>query len=204
MINLNFRKKFGAKFFNVDIFDEFGNVIQKVGTAEERVIRRQAFTVRKIARRSMRKQRYYKAESEMPLHLAGLFHDARVRWHIMGEDPMYEPVATKVRRPSPPGKPPGVVKGQLKKFLLAERGRKSFSSFGVGPSFVVGPKLLPGKKRRGATTPEAHEHGKAKFNDKTILRPGIMANYPKRPYMDPALTIAMPRFARMWQGQVRS
>jgi len=199
----SFRKRFGLNFFEVDIIDEFGNVTERVGTAEERIIRRQALTVRKIARRSMRRKRRYRSVEAMPIELQIVFKRKRSAWHMMGEKPQYEPLPMHLSVPSRPGTPPGVVRGQLKKFLFAEKSSKSFLNRARGTSFVVGPKLLPDKKDIGATTPEVHEYGGTRVNTTGEFGRARTAKYPKRQYMEPALKIAQPRFAAMWKNQVK-
>jgi len=195
-----FSARHGTKFFRVDVRDNTGKVITKVGTAKMRVIRHQANYLKVVAKRSMKKQRRYKSVAELPPQLALTFNNARRLWHIRGENPSFEPLVTQLRKPSAPGRPPGVHKGLLKRFLFAQstgRGRKA--------SYLVGPKLLRKKDGGGPQTiPEAHEFSGKRINPSSLIFGSRrVASYPKRPYMRPALKRAAPAFAQMWKDQVK-
>jgi hypothetical protein len=196
-----FRKKFGVKFFEVDIMDETGKVITRVGTAKMRVIRRQANTVKVAAKRSMRRGKVYRSEAEMPPHVALTFRLRRQAWHIHGEDPATEPKVNMWRQPSAPGHPPNAgLRPLLKKFLFAQSTGKKGK---LGGSYVTGPILLNRFGARPKTVPEVHEYSGQRRTIASIHGNVRTANFPKRPYMIPALKRVAPTFAKMWKDQVK-
>ena len=197
-----FRSRFGNNFFEVDVMDESGRVVTKVGSAKMRVIRHQANYLKVVAKNSMRRTRQYRSEAELPGDLALIYRERRRRWHIQGEDPVREPKVKHFRRPSPPGHPPGIGRNPLlKRFLFANATRRMHQH---GGSYIVGPQLLPGMgSRPEGTVPEVHEYSGTKLNQANFYAGNRMARYPRRPYMGPALHRAAPAFARMWQDQVR-
>jgi hypothetical protein len=200
-----FRARFGAKFFEVDIFDDTGRVITRVGSAKMRVIRRQSNYVKVVAKRSMRRQKRYRSEAELPPHIALNFRKARWIWHLRGEEPRFEPKVSQIRRPSPRGKPPSIGRNPLlKRFLFAQPTQSGRNT--RGGSYVVGPKLLPraSKSRGPSTVPEVHEHSGVRVNTASLIYGNRRtAYYPKRPFMMPALRVAAPTFAKMWKDKVK-
>jgi hypothetical protein len=194
-----FRRRFGTNFFEVDITDTSGRVIQRVGTAKMRVIRRQANTVKVAAKRSMKRGRRYASEAAMPPHVALTYRIRRQAWHVKGEDPSYEPKVSQYRIPSAPNTPPHTgLRPLLRKMLFAQKsGTKKH-----GGSFITGPVLLPRGKASNLTTPETHQYSGTKKNPASIHGQARWARYPKRPYMIPALKRVAPTFAAMWKDQV--
>jgi len=196
-----FRSKFGVKFFEVDIMDETGKVITKVGTAKMRVIRHQANTVKVAAKRSMKRGRVYRSEMEMPPHVALTYRIRRHAWHLRGEDPAKEPKLNTWRKPSLPGSPPNTgLRPLLKKFLYAQSTGKGGKT---GGSYVTGPILLNHFGARPKTVPEVHECSGRRRTIASIHGKARLAHFPKRPYMIPALKRVAPSFAKMWKDQVK-
>jgi hypothetical protein len=83
---------------------------------------------------------------------------------------------------SPPGQPPSVHKGQLRKFIF-------FSLDERRKSVVIGPTLL----RSDSPVPALHEHS-------GVRRYGArVAKYPKREYMKPAFREGLARLAQFYK-----
>jgi hypothetical protein len=86
------------------------------------------------------------------------------------------------KTPSPPGQPPSVHKGQLRKFIF-------FSFDERRKSVVIGPTLL----RSDSPVPALHEHS-------GVRRYGArVAKYPKREYMKPAFREGLTRLAQFYK-----
>lgn len=83
---------------------------------------------------------------------------------------------------SPPGQPPSVHKGQLRKFIF-------FSLDERRKSVVIGPTLL----RPDSPVPALHEHsGTRRYGAR-------VAKYPKREYMKPAFREGLARIAQFYK-----
>jgi hypothetical protein len=83
---------------------------------------------------------------------------------------------------SPPGQPPSVRKGQLRKFIF-------FSFDERRKSVVIGPTLL----RPDSPVPALHEHsGTRRYG-------GRVTKYPKREYMKPAFREGLTRLAQFYK-----
>ena len=83
---------------------------------------------------------------------------------------------------SPPGQPPSVHKGQLRKFIF-------FSLDERKKSVVIGPTLL----RSDSPVPALHEHS-------GVRRYGArVAKYPKREYMKPAFREGLKKLAQFFK-----
>lgn len=83
---------------------------------------------------------------------------------------------------SPPGQPPSVHKGQLRKFIF-------FSFDERRKSVVIGPTLL----RSDSPVPALHEHS-------GVRRYGArVAKYPKREYMKPAFREGLARLSQFYK-----
>jgi len=85
---------------------------------------------------------------------------------------------------SPPGQPPSVRKGQLRKFIF-------FSLDERKKSVVIGPTLL----RSDSPVPALHEHS-------GVRRYGArVAKYPKREYMKPAFREGLKKLAQFYKEE---
>jgi hypothetical protein len=83
---------------------------------------------------------------------------------------------------SPPGQPPSVHKGQLRKFIF-------FSLDERRKSVVIGPILLS----PDSPVPALHEHsGTRRYGSR-------IAKYPKREYMNPAFREGLSRLAQFYK-----
>jgi len=106
--------------------------------------------------------------------------------------------------PSAPGTPPRSRKGLLKKFLY-------YVYDPTTKGVIVGPALLSG--RRSTIIPALHEHGgTARVTAREVrwrteqgqrvkqtTKRRVVARYPQRPYMRPALEKVMPRMPQFWR-----
>lgn len=94
-------------------------------------------------------------------------------------------------RPSAPGKPPKVRKGQLKRFLFFVVDREA-------ESVVVGPVKLTGAE----DAPSVLEHGGN--TERTVFvkagaRKRVSVKYEPRPFMGPALTKEQTNLPKLWE-----
>ncbi len=96
---------------------------------------------------------------------------------------------------SPPGSPPSVHKGQIKKFLW-------FAYDPARRSVVIGPEALPGGK---AIAPEVLEYGGTERikTGTTKRRKTVTARYAARPFMGPALAKERPKLPGLWANSVK-
>jgi hypothetical protein len=86
------------------------------------------------------------------------------------------------KTPSPPGQPPSVRKGQLRKLIF-------FSFDERRKSVVVGPTLLS----PDSPVPALHEHsGMRRYGAR-------VAKYPKREYMKPAFRLGLLKLAQFYR-----
>lgn len=113
--------------------------------------------------------------------------------------------ANKDGDPSPPGKPPRVRSGQLKKFI--------FYTYEKGPpqSVLIGPIYLE-RSETNPTIPELHEYGGTVVRTtrqwKTVTENGRRVRrlvrtvkpvtYPPRPYMQPAFDRITKKIPEIW------
>jgi len=110
-------------------------------------------------------------------------------------------------KPSQPGEKPRATSAFKKNVIFQQV--TSGSVFGrKTPSYVIGPRLLPGKKYKD--TPEALEVGanttrevpdgytRGKLNIKRVR-----ANYKARPFMVPALEKRIKEFPKLWENVIR-
>ncbi len=100
-------------------------------------------------------------------------------------------LAKRRKRRSPPGQPPGLWTGLLRKFVF-------FSYEPSKKSVVIGPTLINGRTGR---VPEVLEYGgteQIEINGKRVA-----ARYAGRPYMHPALEIEQKRLPGLLEGSVR-
>ena len=96
------------------------------------------------------------------------------------------------KRYSKPGNPPYSRTGKLKKFI-------SFAYDPAKRSVVIGPEILPGKRK--AIAPPILEYGgvtTVKFGKKTRT-----ARYSSRPYMTPAFNKEQRKLPEIWRDSVK-
>jgi hypothetical protein len=108
------------------------------------------------------------------------------------------------KKPSPPGEPPHVHVGHLKRLIL-------FGYDAVHGSVVVGPLRF-----KNGEAPALNEFGGTAQRKIRVIRfdraagrrrvkfKHVTARYPKRPFMGPALLKALPTIPRTWAGSVRT
>jgi len=84
------------------------------------------------------------------------------------------------KKASAPGKPPNTRAGQIRNAIMFAVDREREQAF-IGPTV-----------ERVGTSASAHEHG-GRYRG---------ADYPKRPFMLPALMVALPRMPQMWANSV--
>ena len=89
-----------------------------------------------------------------------------------------------------PGHPPHSRRGKLKEAIF-------FATERNPPNTVIGPVVS-----RLGTLGKIHEKGGRYKIRKTTKRGPMYGNYPKRPFMAPALEISRPRLPSMWAGSV--
>lgn len=167
-------KEAKAGFFRV------GKTMSRMERIAFKVNKRYGGYVRKVARNSMKRVRRRTSLNQLSPEQLADYNAARRRWHKGGRrwrEPQLPP------EPSRPGEAPGVVAGQLKKFLFyvqhTEYGR---------PSVIIGPVRLEGGSRNKGEVPSLHE------NSGTGLGSGfISVRFPQRPYMGPAAEKAIPQ-----------
>lgn len=97
-------------------------------------------------------------------------------------------------KPSAPGTPPKVRRGQLKRFLF-------FVWDTFSRSVVVGPQsFFPGKIEQ---IPGVHEHGGTLTRRSRKKKRSYVARYPARPFMLPAHQKEISRLPGLWRDSIK-
>jgi hypothetical protein len=128
-------------------------------------------TVRMVARRSMRKGRWVKANGYPKRKLPYL-----------------------VQRPSLPGKPPKYWVGTLRNMIDYHISDKD-------GDVVVGARLFRNKKVGTSTIPQIHEFGGSGMLRDRIKHRKVLKKFPARPYMKPAFDTVKKKLPAMMAKQ---
>jgi len=98
-------------------------------------------------------------------------------------------------RTSPPGSPPYVRTGLLKKFIF-------YSLDWTTKSVVVGPVLLRTKRLTTTTVPEVLEYGGMSTIYDPLMRKAKKVRVAPRPYMSPAFERGKGQLKLMWKNSI--
>ncbi len=96
---------------------------------------------------------------------------------------------------SPPGSPPYVRTGLLKKFVF-------YSLDWATKSVVVGPVLLRTKRLTASTVPEVLEYGGMSTIYDPLIRKMKKVRVAARPYMNPAFERGKSQLKMMWKNSI--